>query len=69
VVPYTFRSENTFLPLDFRRGIEPMAYGDAFGEYALFFSLGIDGLVSDNADTAREARDEFVATHGARTAA
>ena len=69
VVPYTFRNENTFLPLDFRRGTDPTAYGDAFAEYALFFSLGVDGLFSDNADTAREARDEFVATHGHRAAA
>jgi len=68
-VPYTFRNENTFLPLDFRRGTDPTAYGNAFAEYALFFSLGVDGLFSDNADTAREARDEFVATHGHRAAA
>jgi glycerophosphoryl diester phosphodiesterase len=69
VVPYTFRNENTFLPLDFRRGTDPTAYGDAFAEYALFFSLGVDGLFSDNSDTAREARDEFVAAHGHRAAA
>jgi glycerophosphoryl diester phosphodiesterase len=60
VVPYTFRNENTFLPLDFRRGTDPAQYGDAFAEYELFFSLGVDGLFSDNSDTAREARDEFV---------
>jgi glycerophosphoryl diester phosphodiesterase len=56
VVPYTFRNENTFLPLDFRRGTDPSAYGNAFAEYALFLSLGVDGLFSDNPDTAREAR-------------
>jgi glycerophosphoryl diester phosphodiesterase len=60
VVPYTFRNENTFLPLDFRRGTDPAQYGNAFAEYALYFSLGVDGLFSDNPDTAREARDEFV---------
>jgi glycerophosphoryl diester phosphodiesterase len=60
VVPYTFRNENTFLPLDFRRGTDPAQYGDAFAEYDLFFSLGVDGLFSDNPDTAREARDEFI---------
>ena len=70
VVPYTFRNENTFLPLDFRVGTDPIQYGNAFAEYALFFSLGVDGLFSDNSDTAREARDEFVrsragAAHGA----
>ena len=60
VVPYTFRNENAFLPLDFRRGTDPAQYGNAFAEYELFFSLGVDGLFSDNSDTAREARDEFV---------
>ena len=69
VVPYTFRNENTFLPLDFRRGADPAAYGDAFAEYALFFSLGVDGVFSDNSDTAREARDEFDAAHGHRAVA
>ena len=70
VVPYTFRNENTFLPLDFRRGTDPTAYGDAFAEYELFFSLGVDGLFSDNPDTAREARDDFVqaAAEGERAA-
>jgi glycerophosphoryl diester phosphodiesterase len=69
VVPYTFRNENAFLPLDFRRGTDPAQYGDAFAEYELFFSLGVDGLFSDNPDTAREARDEFVrAGRGERAA-
>ncbi|MFC3689893.1 glycerophosphodiester phosphodiesterase [Aquipuribacter hungaricus] len=61
VVPYTFRNENTFLPAELRRGTDPAAYGDAFAEYALFLSLGVDGLFSDNPDTAVEARDAFVA--------
>jgi glycerophosphoryl diester phosphodiesterase len=60
VVPYTFRKENAFLPIDFRHGTDPARYGDPFAEYALFWSLGVDGLFSDNADTAREARDRFV---------
>ena len=61
VVPYTFRNENTFLPVELRVGDDPTAYGDAFAEYALFFSLGVDGVFSDNPDTAVEARDEFIA--------
>ncbi len=69
VVPYTFRNENAFLPLDFRNGTDPAQYGNAFAEYELFFSLGVDGLFSDNPDTAREARDEFVrAGRGERAA-
>jgi glycerophosphoryl diester phosphodiesterase len=57
VHPYTFRNENNFLPADFRTGTDPSHYGNAFGEYAAFFQLGIDGLFSDNPDTAIEARD------------
>lgn len=69
VVPYTFRNENSFLPLDYRVGTDPAQYGNAFAEYELFFSLGVDGLFSDNPDTAREARDEFVrAGRGERAA-
>ena len=60
MVPYTFRNENAFLPLDFRHATDPAHYGDAFAEYAVFWSLRIDGLFSDNADTVREARDQFV---------
>jgi glycerophosphoryl diester phosphodiesterase len=57
VHPYTFRNENQFLPLELRSSSDPNAYGNAFGEYELFFGLGVDGLFSDNADTAVEARD------------
>lgn len=60
VTPYTFRNENFFLPLDFRRGTNPADYGDAFAEYTLFFALGVDGMFSDNTDTAVAARDEWV---------
>jgi 5'-nucleotidase len=57
VVPYTLRNENTFLPLEFRIGTDPSAYGNAFAEYDLFFSLGVDGVFTDNPDTAVEARE------------
>jgi glycerophosphoryl diester phosphodiesterase len=63
---WTFRNENAFLPADFRVG-DPAHpafasnYGDAIAEYELFFSLGIDGLFSDNPDTAVEVRDEIFA--------
>jgi glycerophosphoryl diester phosphodiesterase len=61
VHPYTFRNENTFLPADFSRGTDPTGYGNAFGEDELFFSLGVDGIFTDNSDTAVEARREFLA--------
>ncbi len=54
--PYTFRNENNFLPLELRLGADPAAYGKAFVEYEQFYGLGVDGLFSDNPDTAAEAR-------------
>ena len=56
VHPYTFRNENSFLPLELRSSADPAAYGRAFGEYEQFYALGVDGLFSDNPDTAVEAR-------------
>ncbi|MEU6735264.1 glycerophosphodiester phosphodiesterase [Streptomyces physcomitrii] len=58
--PYTMRNENTFLPADFRRGSDPNAYGDAFGAFQVYFATGIDGIFSDNPDTALLAREDFV---------
>ncbi|MEV6794138.1 glycerophosphodiester phosphodiesterase [Streptomyces sp. NPDC051320] len=57
--PYTMRNENTFLPADFRRGTDPNAYGDAFGAFHTYFATGIDGVFSDNADTALLAAADF----------
>ena len=66
VHPYTFRNENNFLPADFRQGnpaSPPAEYlratGDAPAEYRLFFRLGVDGLFSDNPDTAVASRHRF----------
>ena len=56
VHPYTFRSENTFLPRELRSSEDPVEDGDAFSEYHEFYGLGVDGVFSDNADTAVEAR-------------
>jgi glycerophosphoryl diester phosphodiesterase len=56
VHPYTFRNENEFLPAELRSGPVPSDYGDAFSEYEQFYELGVDGLFSDNPDTAVEAR-------------
>ena len=60
---WTFRNENTFLPEDFRQGdpahpLYPSVTGDAPAEYELFFRLGVDGLFSDNPDTAVAVRAE-----------
>ena len=54
-MPYTFRNENEFLPAPLRAG-GPAApkdtYGGAFAEYAQVYGLGVEGLFSDNGDTA-----------------
>jgi len=56
VVPYTFRNENAFTPDDLDSSADPAQYGNAFEEYRRAFATGIDGLFSDNPDTAVEAR-------------
>ena len=61
---WTFRNENSFLPADFRQGnpASPIylgATGDAPAEYRLFFRLGVDGLFSDNPDTAVASRHQL----------
>ncbi|WP_406474570.1 glycerophosphodiester phosphodiesterase [Streptomyces platensis] len=57
--PYTVRNENSFLPADYRRGTDPNAYGDALGVFKAYLGTGIDGLFSDNPDTALLAAAEF----------
>src|SRR5262249_20486098 len=61
VHPYTFRRENNFLPVDFREGNSAsplflLAPGNFPAELRLFFSLGVDGLFTDNADIAVAVR-------------
>lgn len=59
VHPFTFRAENSFLPLDFRSGTVVSDYGNAFAEDELFFRLGVDGIFTDNPDIGVLARGEF----------
>lgn len=65
---YTFRNENSFLPPALRVGDDPNEYGDAFAEYAAFLALDLDGLFSDNPDTAILARTDHLAGTGASAA-
>jgi glycerophosphoryl diester phosphodiesterase len=58
VVAYTFRAENTFLPLELRSDANPADYGNLFAELKQFFDLGVDGVFTDNADIAKAARDD-----------
>ncbi|MBY0551375.1 MAG: glycerophosphodiester phosphodiesterase [Candidatus Obscuribacterales bacterium] len=61
VHPWTFRNENEFLPKNLQRTSPDKTeakscYGDALAEYALYYELGVDGVFSENPDTAIEAR-------------
>jgi glycerophosphoryl diester phosphodiesterase len=61
VHPFTFRNENTFLPEDFRQGNPASpeylrARGDSPAEFRLFFGLGVDGVFTDDSDTAVATR-------------
>jgi glycerophosphoryl diester phosphodiesterase len=58
---WTFRNENAFLPAERRNGDETAAYGDAFGEYAVFSDLGVDAVFTDHPDTAVAAFAQPVA--------
>jgi len=50
VHPYTFRTENTFLPTELQVGTNPSDYGKAVDEQVTFLKTGIDGLFTDQAD-------------------
>ncbi|MDQ0713412.1 glycerophosphoryl diester phosphodiesterase [Streptomyces luteogriseus] len=54
--PYTFRAENQFLPAEFRHGSGANDFGDAFAEYALYYRMGVDAVVTDFPDLAVIAR-------------
>ncbi len=57
VHPFTFRRENTFLPLERRSSADPAGIGDLVGEIRKFIDLGVDGYFTDNADLGVLARD------------
>ena len=57
VFPWTFRSENLFLPAQLRRGDDFAAHGDSAAEYRQFFGLGVDAVFSDFPAEAVAARD------------
>jgi glycerophosphoryl diester phosphodiesterase len=56
VHPYTFRRENTFLPLELRSSSDPAGIGDLTTELRQFYALGVDGVFTDNADIGVAAR-------------
>lgn len=52
VHPWTFRPENYFLPTDLRRGSDPTARGDIAAEYRAYLAAGVDGVFSDDPESA-----------------
>jgi glycerophosphoryl diester phosphodiesterase len=56
VFPWTFRSENLFLPAELRRGEDLAAHGDAATEYLQYYELGVDAVFSDFPEAAVAAR-------------
>ncbi len=57
---WTVRDENQFMAKNFRTGTDPNAKGDAIAETQAFLDAGVDGVFTDNADTAVEARQEWL---------
>ncbi|MCP9439350.1 MAG: glycerophosphodiester phosphodiesterase [Nitrospira sp.] len=62
VHPHTFRSENAFLPMNFRSSADPTVLGDGAAEILLFLRTGVDGFFTDHPDQGVAARDEFMRT-------
>ncbi|MFC0623845.1 glycerophosphodiester phosphodiesterase [Kribbella deserti] len=60
VHPYTFRAENNFVPLEYRKSTNPAEYGDLLGELDAFRKAGVDGVFSDNPDVAVAYRTEVL---------
>ena len=54
---WTLRAENSFLPAELRRGLEPSARGDMAGEARLFLEAGVDGCFTDHPAIGVAARD------------
>jgi glycerophosphoryl diester phosphodiesterase len=61
VHPYTFRAENTFLPVELRSNSVASDFGKAIDEQVAFLKAGIDGLFTDQADIGVIARSDAAA--------
>ncbi len=60
VNPWTFRLENEFLPMDYRRGAAPAGAGNLKGELLAYLRAGIDGFFTDQPDVGVAARAAFL---------
>jgi glycerophosphoryl diester phosphodiesterase len=59
---FTFRNENQFLPANLRSSCYADQHGDASAEYQAFLRAGVDGVFSDNPDTAVAVREAMYHT-------
>lgn len=57
VHPYTFRAENSFLPVNLRKGDDPQAHGDIEREMNIYLDAGVDGLFTDQPDIGIRVRN------------
>lgn len=62
VHPWTFRTENAFLPADLRHGTALTDRGRGIDEIGRFLEAGIDGFFTDHADIGVAARKAHVRT-------
>lgn len=56
VHPWTFRTENAFVPREFQRGFRRAGRGDGVGELRAYLRTGIDGFFTDHPDVGVTAR-------------
>ncbi|MBW4331190.1 glycerophosphodiester phosphodiesterase [Stakelama sp. CBK3Z-3] len=59
VHPWTFRAENYFLPVAYRKGVNPRARGNVQAEMREQLRIGIDGFFTDFPELGVQARDTF----------
>jgi glycerophosphoryl diester phosphodiesterase len=62
VHPYTFRAENSFLPVDYQSSSVAVEYGRAIDEQVTYLRAGLDGLFTDQPDIGLVARAAYTTT-------
>jgi glycerophosphoryl diester phosphodiesterase len=62
VHPWTYRAENQFVRVAFRKGTDPKAHGDVAGEIRAALGQGIDGFFTDFPQIGVETRNAFLRT-------
>lgn len=62
VTPWTFRSENHFLPAELRHDGDPTGHGDYAAELTAFFDAGVDAVFCDQPAAAVRVRDAYLAS-------